>query len=178
MSSNYIASNKNSGADAVRQYEDLLELLVARDSLRGFSIITFQDAAEFSLASNSAFALWHKVFIKHGIVPTNTAMRSLLVIVFKPHAKDVVELSPTEANEVIQTFAFCSSNEALTKCVRHRSTWRDFYWSHVSLFPKQVEGMRILSIAIPDQKPGVDPFVLHPHRRVARLLHDPIPLGE
>ena len=144
-----------------------------RTNSRGFSVVTFQDATKLGLASNSAFRLRNEVFVQNGIVSPDTAMRALLVIMFQPHTEDVVELSSTEANEVIQDLSLCSSDEAFAECIRHWSTRWDFYWSHISLLPKHVERMRILSITISDQEPKIDAFVFGPHRCVPDLLHDP-----
>ena len=170
---NYIASNKNSEADAVHPNEDLLELLATLDDLRSFAVVTFQNATKFSFTSNSAFRLRNKVLVENGIVSANTAMRAFLVVKFQPHAKNVVELSSAKTNEVIQHFPLCSSDEALAKCVCHGSAWRNLYWPYVRLFPKCIEGIRALPIAIPNEKLRVDTFVLHPHRGVPRLLHYP-----
>ena len=62
--------------------------------------------------NEGAFRSQNEVFIQHRTVSADTSMRSLLVIIFQPHAKDVIELSSTETNEVIQHFPFCSSDEA------------------------------------------------------------------
>ena len=174
---NFIASSKKSGAGATRQYENLLELLATHDSLCGFAVVTFQDATEFGFASNSAFRLRNEVLVQNSVVSPDTAMRALLVIMFQPHTKDVVELSSTKANEVIQDLSLCSSDEAFAECIRHRGAWWDFNGPDVSLFPERIEGMRVLSIAISNHEPGIDTFVLHPHRRVACLLHYPFGIG-
>ena len=112
---NDIASSKNSRAGAACRYENLLGLLATRDSLRGFAVVTFENSAEFSFASNSAFCLWYEVFVEHGVVSSDTAMRSLLVIILQPYVNNVVEFSSTEANEAIQHFPLCSFDEALAK---------------------------------------------------------------
>ena len=122
---------------------------------------------------NTAFGIRSKVFIQHCVVPTDASVWPLLVIMFQPHAKDVVELSSTEADEMIQDLAFRGSNVAFTKSVRHRSTWRSFDGLHFGLFPEFVELVRVLSITIPNEESGVDAFVFHPHRSVPRLLHYP-----
>lgn len=136
---NDIARDENRRVGTVRQYENIIELFTTHDSLCGFPVVTFQDAAEFALASHSAFCLRNEVLVEHRFASPYTAMRSLLVIVFQPHAKDVVELSSTKANEVIQGLAFGSSDEAFAKCICHRSARRNLNRSHVGLFPEHVE---------------------------------------
>ena len=100
-------------------------------------------------------------------------MGSLLVIVLQPHPKDVVELSSTEANEVIQYFSLCNSNVAFTECVSLRGAWRSFDGSDFGIFPERVKGIRILSITVVNEESGFDTFVFHPHCGVASLLHHP-----
>ena len=173
MSSNYIASSKKSETGAVRQHENIIELLATHDSLRGFAVITFQNAAEFGFASDSAFRLRNEVLIQNCVVSANAAMGPFFVIMFQPHAKNIIELSSTETNKMIQHFPFCSSDEALTECVRHRSTRRNFYRPDFGIFPKHVESIRILSIAIPNEKLGLYTFIFHPHRGIPCLLHYP-----
>ena len=83
-------------------------------------------------------------------------MGSLLVIVLQPHPKDVVELSSTEANEVIQYFSLCNSNVAFTECVSLRGAWRSFDGSDFGIFPERVKGIRILSITVVNEESGFD----------------------
>ena len=171
---NYIASSRKSGAGAIHQYENLLEQLNSNENLRGFAVITFKNAAEFGLASNSAVCLRNEIVVQNGVVSTNTAMRSLLVIMFQPYAKDVVKLPAAKTDKVIQTFAFRGSNKTFAERIGHRSPRWNLNRPHVSLFPEHVEGIRILSITIPDQELRLDTFVFHPHRGVPRLLHYPL----
>lgn len=63
MSSNDIARDENNRAGATRPDEDRLELLNSDASLRGFAVVTFQDATKFSFASNSAFRLRNEVLV-------------------------------------------------------------------------------------------------------------------
>ena len=55
---NNIARDEDCRAGAVCQYENLLELLSTRGDLRSFTIVTFQDAAEFASATDNALGLW------------------------------------------------------------------------------------------------------------------------
>ena len=70
--------------------------------LCSFAVIALQDPTEFALATNTSFRLWDEGRIQDSVVSTDTAMGPLLVIMFEPHANDVVELSFTEADEIIQ----------------------------------------------------------------------------
>ena len=112
-------------------------------------------------------------FVKNSVISTDTAMRALLVIMFQPHAKDVVQLSSTEANEMVQRFAFRTCDKALHKGVRFGRLRRYADTSHL-WFPERVEFVRVLSITIPNKKPRVDAFVFQPHKGVPRLLRYPI----
>ena len=140
----------------------------------GFAVITLQDSTEFGLATNTALRIRNKRFVQNSVVSSYTSMRPLLVIIFQPHAKDVIELSSTEADEMVQQFSLRSTDIAFTESVRHRGAWWNFDWSHFGLFPKFVEFVRVLSITIPNEEFGVDAFVFHPHRGVPRLLHYPL----
>ncbi len=84
-------------------------------SSRGFAIVAFHNSGQFALATNAPFGPRDEAYVEHRVVSTDSAMGSLLVIMFQPHAKDVVELSSTEANEMIQYLLFCSSDIAFTK---------------------------------------------------------------
>ena len=70
------------------------------------AVVALQDSTELDLATNTSFRLWDKRCIQDGGISTDTAMRALLMIMFQPHAKDLVHLSSTEANEMVQPFAF------------------------------------------------------------------------
>ena len=72
------------------------------NSLGGFSIVRLDESAEFALATNSAFGFRNEGFVQYRVVPTDPAMWALLMIVFMPHAKNIVEVSSTEANEMVQ----------------------------------------------------------------------------
>ena len=73
-----------------------------RTDLRGLAIVTFQYAAEFGLAANTSFGFRDKVYIEHRVVTSHTPVRCLLVIMFQPRAKNMVELPSTEAEKIVQ----------------------------------------------------------------------------
>ncbi len=112
-------------------------------NLRGFAVVALQDSTEFAFATNLTFGFWNKGIVKNGVVSTDTAMGPLLMIMFEPHANDVVELSSTEANKVVQHLAFCGTDEAFCKRVRLGSPWTYANASH-AWFPELVELVRIL----------------------------------
>ena len=113
-------------------------LLWERTDLCGVAIVTFQYSPEFALATNKPFGLWDKIYVEHSVFSADSAMGALLVVVLQPHAKDVVELSATEANEVIQYFSLRGSNVAFTESVRHRGAWRNVEGPKSCLFQERM----------------------------------------
>jgi hypothetical protein len=97
--------------------------LQVRVDLRGFAIVTLHDPSEFGLATNGAVGIRKEVIVQNSIVSTNTAMGAWLVMMFQPRAKDVVELSSTEADEMVQRFSLRTSDIVLDERVRHRGAW-------------------------------------------------------
>ncbi len=122
---------------------------------------------------NAAFGIRNEVFIQHGVVSTDASVRPLFVIMIEPHAKDVVELTSTEAEEVIQHFSLRRSDKAFTERVCFWGSRRRANTSHIR-FPEVVEFVRILSVAISYEKARSDPLVRHPHRSITRLLQYPL----
>ncbi len=115
--------------------------------LCSFAIVALEDAAEFALATNDAFGCRNEGMIKDSVVPTDPTMRSLLMIMFEPHANDVVELSSTEANEVVQHLAFGGAYKALHEGVCLRCSGRDTNASDL-WFPELIEFVWILPVTI------------------------------
>ena len=68
--------------------------------LHRVSVVTLQDATKFALATHGAFGLRNEGFVQNSVVPSDTSVGSLLVIVFEPNSIDVVQLVKTETEEV------------------------------------------------------------------------------
>ena len=141
-------------------------------NLCGFAVVTLENSTEFRLATNLTFRIRNKGCIQDGVVSTDTAMGPLLMIMFEPHADYIVKLSSAEADEMIQHFAFRTTNEALYEgvcfgCPRRYTNASDFG------FPELVEFARIFSVSISDDKARTDALFIHPHRYVSCLLHYP-----
>ena len=149
------------------------EVFQTRDCLRGVAVILANDLSKFGTAADYALGYWDKVFIQHRVVASHPSMGSVFVIMSEPGLYEVVRLVFAPAHEVIQTFAFQRPDETFTKCVRHRSAWRNLDGPHFGILPEHVEFVRILSITIPNEELGVDVFVIHPHRGISSLLHYP-----
>ncbi len=145
-------------------------------ALCGFAVVTLQDAAEFALATNDAFGCRNEGIIKDSVVPTDPTMRSLLMIMFEPHANDVVELSSTEANEVVQHLAFGGAYKAPHEGVCLRRSRRDTNASDLR-FPELIEFVWILPVTISNDKSRTDSLFIHPHRGVTILLYHPLAIG-
>ena len=94
-----------------------------------------------------------------------------------PCPNDVIQLLLTEAHEVIEAFVLERTNERFDKCVCLGRSDRCPHWPRALLVPEVAETVRELPIAITKQESRLDALVLHPHRRVAGLLHDPVPVG-
>ena len=73
-----------------------------------------------------------------------------LMIIVSPHAKNVVQLPETEADEVIQCLLLGLADVSFTECVcLGRLRWNTNA-SHVRL-PEVIEFVRVLSIPIMDE---------------------------
>lgn len=95
------------------------------------------------------------------------------MVMLEPDSQDVIELTSSEADKMIQHLALRTRDEAFRKGIGLGRPWRDTNATDLR-FPKFVELIRILSVAISNDEPRSDPLVVHPHRRVARLLHYPL----
>ena len=95
----------------------------------------------------------------------------------EPDLHDVLQVPAAEACEVVQTFPFELSDEALAKSVRLRRFRRDAEAFNAFCFPKPGEPSGILSVAIMDEKTRLDAYLIEPQGGVPRLLHDPIAVG-
>jgi len=129
---------------------------------RRLAIVAFEDAAEFAFASETTFRLRDEVVVQEGVISPHTAMGSLFMVILQPDMNDVIELSSAEADEMIQHFSFCAGDKALCEGVCFGSLGRSPNTSYVRL-PESIELVGIFSVAIPDEKPGLDALILHPH---------------
>ena len=91
----------------------------------GFAVVALQDSAELDSATNLAFGYWNKGVVQNSVVSTDTSMRALFVIMFQPHAENIVELPSTKADELIQDLALCTRDIALNECMRFRCLRRN-----------------------------------------------------
>ena len=146
-------------------------------SLRRVAIVRLDDAAELLLAANSSGELGSEGFVQDLVVHADTSMGAKGVVMSDPRPNDVIQLLLTEAHEVIEAFVLERTNERFDKCVCLGRSDRCPHWPRALLVPEVAETVRELPIAITKQESRLDALVLHPHRRVARLLHDPVPMG-
>jgi hypothetical protein len=116
-------------------------------TLSGHSVITFQDPPEFALATDGPFRFRNEMFVQDCVVPTDTAMGSLLMIMFEPHAKDTVELRSTETDKEMQTFALRAGDEAFRKRICLGRPYGNANTLHIR-FPKLVELVRKLPVSV------------------------------
>ena len=137
-------------------------------SSRSFAVVAPKDAAEFGLAANMSLGHWNEFLIEHRVVSADSSMRTLFVIIFQPHPKDIVQMPAAETDEVIQHFVLHFPDIRFDERVCLSRLRRNSDASHARL-PESIELVGVLSVPIPDQKPGLDALVLHPHRGVARL---------
>ena len=82
-----------------------------------------------------------------------------------------------EAYEVVQRLGFHFPDIRLDERIRFRSLHGNADTSHIFGLPEPVEIVRKFLVPIPDKKSGLDAFVFHPHRSIARLLHYPLGIG-
>ena len=71
------------------------------NGLRGLSVVTFQNPSKLAPATNTSSSPRGKIDVENRVVSTDAIMRAILMIVIQPHAKNVVKLSLTEADEVV-----------------------------------------------------------------------------
>ena len=81
----------------------------AMKGLSSLPIVFANEPSKFCTAANGTLGLWDEVFIEHGVVATDTPVRSLFVIVAEPLAVDIVQLLKAEADKVIQNLALHAS---------------------------------------------------------------------
>jgi len=77
--------------------------------------------------------------VQNFVVHAYAAVRPLGVVVTDPGARDVIELVPTEAHEVVEAFPFDGADERLRECVGLRSldwTAEPFGTVRAPKFPK------------------------------------------
>jgi hypothetical protein len=107
---------------------------------------------------------------------TKTLVRSMLIVESNILTQDVIEVTPAEADEVVQTLALERTDPRFGKGIRiRRLDWR-FHNADADIIEQRVECKRELRIAVTEKEPRLNLLVLHPHLNVPRLLHHPWPV--
>ena len=145
--------------------------------LRGVPVVRLDDSPELLSATDCSFHLHLEVIVEHFVVYSDASMGTLGVVIPDPGLRDVIELSAAETKKEVEAFSFQRFDEGLDECVGLRRPRRNLDTSSSKLFPKDVEFIRVLSVPVPNQVPGFDSFVFHPHGGVSSLLHYPGAIG-
>ena len=93
------------------------------------------------------------------------------MVVVKPDAVDVGQLTEAKADEVVQTLVLASADEGFTEGVGLRGFRRNPDAAHPGPFPEGVELPSELGVAVMDQVSGLDAVVVEPHGHILCLLH-------
>ena len=117
-----------------------------------------------------------KCFVEHIVGHTYPPVRAQRIVVRGPGRFDVVELVEAEADKVVQTFPFMGFDPRFRERIRTGRLERYSDTSHALRFPEGLELVRELAVTVMNQKARFNADVIKPHGRVARLLHDPIPI--
>lgn len=79
-----------------------------------------------------------------------------------------------EADEVIQAFSTKRGDIRLAIGVRSGRLDGRFHCRAVLRLPKFLHGVRVFPVAVANQEPSLQIFVLQPHGYISALLHDPV----
>ena len=145
--------------------------------LSGVAVVRLDDAAELGFTSNASSELGSKGLVENLVTHSDPSMRTDGVVVPDPCPDDVMQLLLTETHEVVEAFVLECTDERFDEgiCLGRSDGRPDGL--HALLEPEVTETIREFSVAVPEQESRLDTLVLHPHRRVAGLLHDPVPVG-
>ena len=104
-------------------------------------------------------------------------MRPLRIVVADPGARNVIELVPAEAHEVIETLPFDGADERFREGIRLGCldwTAESFGAVRAPEFPKS---LTVLHVPVVQNEPGFDTLVIEPHGGITSLLKDPLFIG-
>ena len=147
--------------------------MIANPELRSVAIVPRDDSAESLFPFDFALIDRPEVNVQHVVSDINTLMGSLLVVVGKPFAVDVIKVIQAEVNKVIQALPFCLTDITFTVRICHRSTHGRLFWFHALAPPKRVKPWCKLSVPITNQKSSSDSNIFQPHSCISGLLKHP-----
>lgn len=87
---------------------------------------------------------------------------------------NMVQVSKAEAEEMIQAFAFETTNPRLGVSVGNRCPNRRFNNMPFLRFEQRIEGLSELRVVVTQEEAKVDVFFVSPQQQVAPLLLDPV----
>ena len=136
-------------------------------------MVGFDQSTELLPAMDFTMRLRSEVRIKNSIPDVSAAMRALREIMMYPASHDVVHLPEREQHKVIQGLGLEPTDEGFAERVavgRSDGQTRGF---NAGFLPEFQELFGELRIAVHQQPADLDAFLLHPHGRIASLLHHP-----
>ena len=86
--------------------------------LCGVSIVGLDESAKLLLAADRSVASRLEGSIQYFVFHVQAPVRPLRIVVADPGARNVIELVPAEAHEVIEAFAFHCADEGLGEGIR------------------------------------------------------------
>ena len=90
---------------------------------------------------------------------------------------DVIQLSEAETEELVQALALQAADPGFDEAIGDGGLVRSSDGTAIRATKMLIEGLGELAIAIMDQEPYVDPFILGPHAQVSGLLLHPFTRG-
>jgi len=151
--------------------------LTISEVLRGIPVILGNDSAKFFSVADDSLGLRFEVCVKDVVVDVSALMRALEMVVFEPRLVDVVQLTTTKTDEVVQAGLLNCADKSFAKCICARGARRDFNCADSSIFPEGVESVWVFSVSVANKVSGFDAYFFEPHRRVSGLLHYPVSIG-
>jgi len=106
-----------------------------------------------------------------------TLVRSIPIVESNVLTEDVIEVTPAEADEVIQAFTLERADPRFRESVRIAGLHQCLHGANTCTIEQSIKRRRELRVTITDQELSFDPFVIQPHLHVPRLLHHPSPVG-
>jgi len=134
----------------------------SKENLRSLAEILGDESTKFLFAPNFSLGLRHETFVQNVVVNPATLVWSHGIIMDDPGSHDIVSLTGTKANDVVETFLFKSADPVFHVGVRLGSLERRADASHIFIFPKHLEHRGEFSVSIVDQEFRFDANVFSP----------------
>ncbi len=104
-------------------------------------------------------------------------MRTILGVIQGIGMNDVIQLSEAKAEERVQTLSLKAADPGFDKAIGDRCLVRSSDGTAIRAAKMLIKGLGEFAVAIMDQEPHVDPFILSPHAQISGLLLHPFARG-